>query len=411
VDKSDGTVSYLLLDVEYLDACGSGKQAVCSVAGEKCELCNLGGAFGSAPAASSECNAADLQSGHVCDAGLSEQLADAQSALDDCLAAEGGDCLAEQAALDTVQQKIALQDANQLVAVKRNILQQCQANGGDCSNQQAALVAAEDAKGEAERSAAATGEAASSGEGVKGWVVFLAVFFPFAFFMLGAYFYLRKMKNEREVAVRKYTKEADDMYGAVYGDGLGPGGADSSVYDDLGVKPFVAGQANPLYDWYCPDINRAMCDTQLNGQGEGAFLVRDSQATQGWHMLAVKRADGSIIHDKIRQHQDGTYELLPSQVDGVPSVPQPRFNQVPEIVEHYLTQRPGVPYKLELANPIYDESQKTAVASVTNPMYTGMAADDATYDGGAVANPVMAASNPMYDAQATQNMQEGEYSA
>ena len=280
VDKNDGTAVYLLLDVEYLDACGSGKRAVCTVAGEKCELCNLGTAFGNAPTGSSECNIGDLQNGQVCDAGLSEQLAAAQAALDTCLAA-AGDCLAETDALALVQQKVALQDADQLVSAKKNMLRQCEAAGGDCGLQEAALAAAESAKDVAERAAASTGDTAAPATPVKGWAIFLAVFFPFVLFMLGAYFYLRKMKETRDVAVKKHTRDFEDMYGAVYGDGLGPGGADSSVYDDLGVKPFKAGESNPLYDWYCPDINRQMCDAQLNGQPEGAFLVRDSQATEG----------------------------------------------------------------------------------------------------------------------------------
>jgi hypothetical protein len=414
VDTNDGAAMYFLLDVEYLDACGSGQRTICTVAGERCKLCDLGAAFGQPPAGFITCDRTESSKGYSCDAGLSVQLQTAKDELAKCQAT-GADCSAEAEALAAVEQQIRLQDADQLVEAKKNVLQACESAGGsDCSAQKAALASAEDAKAEAEDANASN--AAKPAEGTKGWVIFLAVFFPFVLFMAGAYFYAKKMREEREVAVKRYTREAEDMYGAVYGDGGGPQGQDSSIYDAMGVEPFVPGKANPLYDWYKPDINRAMCDTELSAQGEGAFLIRDSQATPGWHMLAVKRADGAIIHDKIRQHHDGTYELLPSQVDGEPQVAQPRFKQVPEIVEHYLVKREGVPYKLELANPIYDESEKTAVNSVTNPMYSanagmGYDASDASYGDVPMASGagIGGASNPMYTAQ--QGVEHGEYSA
>jgi len=108
---------------------------------------------------------------------------------------------------------------------------------------------------------------------------------------------------------------------------------------------------NPIYSWYLPDVSRQEIDEMLTDQAEGAFVVRDISATPGWHMLAV-RTPNSIIHEKIKC-EEGLYELLP----GPGGVRQPRFRDLPELVEHYSQNQDGVRFKLSLDNSLYDNSR------------------------------------------------------
>ena len=115
---------------------------------------------------------------------------------------------------------------------------------------------------------------------------------------------------------------------------------------DAGFEP---GVANPMYAWYQPQMSRQECEDYLNSQAEGAFVIRDSSFTPGWHMLAVK-ASSSILHERIKLHADGTYELLPST-----NAHQPNFRAIPDLVEHYaVCKREGINFSLALDNPIYD---------------------------------------------------------
>ena len=52
------------------------------------------------------------------------------------------------------------------------------------------------------------------------------------------------------------------------------------------------------------------CTAYLQTQGEGAFVIRDSDTNPGWHMIGVKH-DNKVLHDKIRMSDRGQYELLP----------------------------------------------------------------------------------------------------
>jgi len=113
---------------------------------------------------------------------------------------------------------------------------------------------------------------------------------------------------------------------------------------------FVPGLSNPLYQWYSPDLNRNDATQQLAEQPDGAFVVRDSKATPGWHILGVKRGD-AVLHEKIRMDEEGLYELLPSN-----GQPQPAFHSLPDLVLYYGAQR-DVPYSLNVDayyNPMYD---------------------------------------------------------
>ena len=109
------------------------------------------------------------------------------------------------------------------------------------------------------------------------------------------------------------------------------------------------GMSNPMYAWYQPNMSRQECEEYLATQSEGAFVIRDSSFTPGWHMLGVKTPNG-IVHERIKLHQDGTYALLPST-----GAQQPNFLALPDLVGHYATaKRQGVAFSLALDNPIYD---------------------------------------------------------
>jgi len=149
---------------------------------------------------------------------------------------------------------------------------------------------------------------------------------------------------------------------------------DDDTYAEATAKEtqndFEPGVANPMYAWYQPHMSRQECEDFLMKQGEGAFVVRDSSFTPGWHMLAVKTSN-SVAHERIKLHQDGTYELLPST-----SVHQPGFHAIPELVSHYAAcKREGVSFSLALDNPIYDNHLLQAAPRVVKPLDTIFEAD------------------------------------
>jgi len=110
----------------------------------------------------------------------------------------------------------------------------------------------------------------------------------------------------------------------------------------------AAGLDNPMYEWYQPSMTRKDCAAYLQTQPEGAFVIRDSAATPGWHMLAIKTG-GDIVHEKIRFTEDGQYELLPTAET---AKEQPKFASLPALVEHYSSvEQADAPY--HLAQPQY----------------------------------------------------------
>jgi len=128
------------------------------------------------------------------------------------------------------------------------------------------------------------------------------------------------------------------------------GGA--GAYSDVPAVAFETGVSNPMYEWYQPELSRQECTNYLMSQGEGAFVIRDSQATPGWHMLGVK-TNNEVIHEKIRFTEDGQYELLPTKA----GKKQPKFPDLPSLVDFYLHPTADVPYTLAVSNPIYDNHQ------------------------------------------------------
>jgi len=166
------------------------------------------------------------------------------------------------------------------------------------------------------------------------------------------------------VAIVRRRKQAlktsianEPFHNTVGGSGAATGSLDNPMYlQGCGVAgipgDFDNGVQNPMYAWYRPDMSRQESEEFLLDQVEGAFVIRDSTATPGWHMLAVK-THSAIVHEKIKMTDDGLYELLPNAA----SRSQPRFSAVPELVEHYSHPQDGIRYALALDNPLYDNGQ------------------------------------------------------
>jgi len=128
---------------------------------------------------------------------------------------------------------------------------------------------------------------------------------------------------------------------------------------------FEPGVDNPMYAWYQPQMSRQECEEYLMSQGEGAFVIRDSSFTPGWHMLAVKSSN-TVLHERIKLHADGTYEMLPST-----NASQPAFRGIPDLVDHYAAcRRDGVGFSLALDNPIYDNHLLQSAPRIIKPLDT-----------------------------------------
>jgi hypothetical protein len=123
------------------------------------------------------------------------------------------------------------------------------------------------------------------------------------------------------------------------------------TYSSVGASTFSPGVANPLYSWYNPDMSRQEASNFLMGATPGSFVVRDSKATPGWHILGV-RTNCTVLHEKICLNDRGEYELMPSN-----GAKQPSFNAMPALVDHY-TVAQNVPFVLSMgfSNPMYGTS-------------------------------------------------------
>ena len=146
--------------------------------------------------------------------------------------------------------------------------------------------------------------------------------------------------------------DGKDSYG---GDTVNPawmGNGDPVPYEAV---PFIAGVRSAMFDWYHPDMSRKDCTAHLMKRGEGAFVVRDSDANPGWFMLGVKSTN-EVVHDKIRTTENGQVQLMPSSGRAA-AVPQPTFATLPDLIDHYLKEQPGMPYTLSAADPIYDNQR------------------------------------------------------
>lgn len=107
----------------------------------------------------------------------------------------------------------------------------------------------------------------------------------------------------------------------------------------LSDTSFETGMTNPLYDWYCPEMDNKECNEYLSSQADGSFIVRDSKATPGWHILSIRKSN-IVVNEKIRVDNEGMYELISSS-DKI----QPKFSTLPELIRFYTDG---------FSNPIYD---------------------------------------------------------
>ena len=211
---------------------------------------------------------------------------------------------------------------------------------GPCIDQRNAFTCTpttEVAGGAGASSADSSGSSANTGM-IAGVVVGIAVLVA-ALAFLGLVIYRRRQKPLMLESSQYSTVNSLDnpSYGLMPGSPASKGG-DSSLN-------------NPLYKWYMPDMTRADAEDFLLDQEEGSFVVRDSTATPGWHMIAVKTKE-SIVHEKIKMSEDGMYELLPSS-----NRKQPKFSALPDLIEHYAKPQDGVRFALYVDNPLYDNSQ------------------------------------------------------
>jgi hypothetical protein len=178
----------------------------------------------------------------------------------------------------------------------------------------------------------------------------------------------RRRKDDKHKATIMDVDEAGQV--AVFNNGF----MKEELYD-APIHPavdtdFEPGVSNPMYDWYKPHMSRQECEEYLGTQGEGSFVIRDSSFTPGWHMLAVK-TNNSIVHERIKLHTDGTYEMVPST-----NANQPSFRGIPDLVEHYAAcKRSGVGFSLALDNPIYDNHLLQEAPRVIKPLDTIFEAD------------------------------------
>lgn len=132
---------------------------------------------------------------------------------------------------------------------------------------------------------------------------------------------------------------------------------------------FQPGMTNPLYAWYQPDYTRQETTNELLSAPIGSFIVRDSKATPGWHMLGV-RTDEAVIHEKVRRTDDGFYELVPSN-----NRAQPAFPDLPSLVGYYGSAETDAGFRLSVSsldNPMYNASAHAGEGATYQAVSPGM---------------------------------------
>jgi len=346
MNLADGSSVYLRLDIEYLGACNSAANTGCIVATEECGVCDLGESGGATTVTKVDCSAS--------------------------VAAEFGfECVAK--ATSSADNSVALAEAERDAMMdKKNTACSADPESPECKTAETELKNAEDALASA-LDANAAGPSEESGGSTGTIVAVVVVLLLLILIAVGVVLYRKQNEKVTNMRTRMTTYEQNS---AVV--------QNRTFVQDPAIQQFVAGQKNPLYDWYHPAMTRGDCDIHFKAQGDGAFVVRDSQATPGWHMLCVK-TDGAVLHDKIRQTDDGKYELLPTTPDGHDGARQPIFDNLPELVDFYTQQRSGVGYTLTLANDVrqdmddlyggdYGDNSAPALpgkgaAPLDNPMY------------------------------------------
>ena len=117
--------------------------------------------------------------------------------------------------------------------------------------------------------------------------------------------------------------------------------------------------SNPIYDWYKPDLDREEAEEYLANMNTGAFVVRESKATPGWHIFSVKKTN-EITHQKIRVTQNGMYEMV------IDNRKEPHFYDIPSLVNHYAYDSNALYDNPNIKNINVDID---GVCAFSNPLY------------------------------------------
>jgi len=213
------------------------------------------------------------------------------------------------------------------------------------------------------------------------------------------------------IAVVFYRRQQSNKRKNLFADNKGPSYESNPAYEEglysESSTDFRVGVENPVYSWYQPKMTRKECSDYLGPLGEGAFVVRDSEANPGWHMLGVKNQN-DVVHEKIRLTVNQTYQLI---VTGG-ATDQPEIKTIPELINHYATQQGDRPYTLVECDPIYDNSrlvqERTGAVQGRNDnglnlpqknteyaeLPVGQTIDGANQGDDSVGNPMYFANNP-----------------
>jgi len=354
---------YWKLDIVFDDACS---RAACE-GGKLCSVCTSSGISGPAPPTGVECaNVFQQTKGFTCDAVVDVA---ARTKLFEA------DKKAKKVAMDKAED--ALKDADAEVA---GCTEDCEAKATDAAVKRLAFNDAKKAHADAVADHKAAASSGSNGGGdatttvgvdsaankngddkddgntsmIIGIVVALVVCFVLALLVV-LFLMSKNQTKKREAAQAQF-----DHYSSV----------ENTLFDGAKGGKFQPGVTNPLYDWYHPKMSAAVARKFLESKHDGAFIIRDSEQTNGWHKLCVK-SQGKVINDNIKQTHSGQYELVAGEEQ------QPKFRSLPDMVTHYSKRQAGSPYMLAAEgadDAPYDMSDGPAVPqkgaqSLGNPMY------------------------------------------
>jgi len=346
--QTDTEVVYWRLDIVFDDACSHNK---CN-SGDVCSVCTSSGLSGPAPVTGVECGVVFEQArGFTCGAA----------------AATAVETPSKQ---DVDEKKATMEKAKAALDEAERAVLACT----DCANK-AALVAARDkarevhaaAKEEHDQAVAAASEDRKGDESSddNSSTIIIVVVALVVLFVLAVIVVLVLMSKNQQKK-REAAQAQFDHYASV----------ENTLFDGAkGGNKFQPGVTNPLYDWYHPKMSAAVARKFLESKHDGAFVIRDSEQTSGWHKLCVK-TQGRVEQDNIKQTHSGQYELVAGDQQ------QPKFRSLPDMVTHYSKRVAGAPYLLAVedsaygADAPYDMSDGAAPSlpqkgaeSLANPMY------------------------------------------
>ena len=358
---TDTQVVYWRLDIVYDDACSNSK---CE-SGDFCSVCTSSGIPGAAPANGVECGAALEQArGFTCGAAdpamRAKVLAAKKAAMDKSKAVLDE---AEKAVKDCTDCKD--KDDLELARDKaRKAYSDAKKEHDKAKSEASSSTGNGNGNGNGNDESSANKNGGGGGDDDSGMIIGIVVALVLLFVVAVIIVLVLMSKNQQKK--REAAQAQFDHYSSV----------ENTTFDGAKGGQFQPGVTNPLYDWYHPKMSAAVARKFLEQKHEGAFIIRDSDQTSGWHKLCVK-SQGTVVQDNIKQTHSGQYELVAGDEQ------QPKFRSLPDMVAHYSKRAAGAPYMLaaEVATPYGDEApydmsdgaaptlpQKGA-ESLANPMY------------------------------------------